>query len=156
SVGVVGFGKNYFFGGAIHHLNQPDESMILGKSNLPMRFTGHAGAEIKLGRRGRFSNTTSILPNIIYQYQNGFQELNIGTYVKFGNLSFGTWYRNRDAFILSLGLVTDKFKLGYSYDLTVSKLGNGISGGSHEISLGINLKCRKKAKNFRKISCPSF
>jgi len=156
SVGVVGFGKNFFFGLAGHHLNQPDESMILGQSKLPIRATGHVGAEIQLGQRGRYSNKTSIMPNIIYQYQNGFQELNIGSYVRFGNFTFGTWYRNRDAFILSLGLSTEKFKMGYSYDLTVSKLGNGISGGSHEVSLGLNLNCRKKAKNFRKISCPSF
>jgi len=156
SIGVVGFGKNFFFGLAGHHLNEPDESMILGQSKLPVRVTGHVGAEIQLGQRGRYSNKTSIMPNIIYQYQNGFQELNIGSYVRFGNFTFGTWYRNRDAFILSLGLSTEKFKMGYSYDLTVSKLGNGISGGSHEVSLGLNLNCRKKAKNFRKISCPSF
>jgi type IX secretion system PorP/SprF family membrane protein len=156
SAGAVGFGKNYYFGIAAHHLNRPDESMILGTSRLPMRITGHAGAEIKLGRRGRYTNTTSILPNIIYQYQNGFQELNIGTYIKYGDFTVGAWYRNRDAFILLFGASFDKFKIGYSYDLTVSKLGNGISGGSHEVSLGMNLKCRKKAKNFRKISCPSF
>ncbi|MFM7637830.1 MAG: type IX secretion system membrane protein PorP/SprF [Crocinitomicaceae bacterium] len=156
SAGAVGFGKNYYFGIAAHHLNRPDESMILGTSRLPMRITGHAGAEIKLGQRGRYTNTTSILPNIIYQYQNGFQELNIGTYIKYGDFTVGAWYRNRDAFILLFGVNFEKFKLGYSYDLTVSKLGNGISGGSHEVSLGINLKCRKKAKNFRKISCPSF
>ena len=156
SAGAVGFGKNYYFGIAAHHLNRPDESMILGTSRLPMRITGHAGAEIKLGQRGRYTNTTSILPNIIYQYQNGFQELNIGTYIKYGDFTVGAWYRNRDAFILLFGASFDKFKIGYSYDLTVSKLGNGISGGSHEVSLGMNLKCRKKAKNFRKISCPSF
>ncbi len=156
SAGAVGFGKNYYFGIAAHHLNRPDESMILGTSRLPMRITGHAGAEIKLGQRGRYTNTTSILPNIIYQYQNGFQELNIGTYIKYGDFTVGAWYRNRDAFILLFGANFEKFKLGYSYDLTVSKLGNGISGGSHEVSLGMNLKCRKKAKNFRKISCPSF
>ena len=156
SAGAVGFGKNYYFGIAAHHLNRPDESMILGTSRLPMRITGHAGAEIKLGPRGRYTNTTSILPNIIYQYQNGFQELNIGTYIKYGDFTVGAWYRNRDAFILLFGVNFEKFKLGYSYDLTVSKLGNGISGGSHEVSLGMNLKCRKKAKNFRKISCPSF
>jgi type IX secretion system PorP/SprF family membrane protein len=156
SAGFVGFGKNFYFGGAVHHLNRPDESMILGESRLPMRFTGHAGADIKLGNRGKYYNTTSIMPNIIYQYQNGFQELNIGTYVKYGNFTVGAWYRNRDAFILCFGITTDKFKLGYSYDITVSKLGNGISGGSHEVSMGFNLKCRRKPKNFRKISCPSF
>lgn len=156
SAGAVGFGKNFYFGASIHHLNRPDESLILGTSRLPMRFTGHAGADIKLGQRGRYTNTTSISPNIIYQYQNGFQELNIGTYIKYGDFTVGAWYRNRDAFILLFGISLEKFRLGYSYDLTVSKLGNGISGGSHEVSLGINLKCRKKAKNFRKISCPSF
>ena len=156
SAGFVGFGKNFYFGGAVHHLNRPDESMILGESKLPMRFTGHMGADIKLGQKGKYSSTTSIMPNIIYQYQNGFQELNIGTYVKYGNFTVGAWYRNRDAFILCFGITTDKIKLGYSYDITVSKLGNGISGGSHEVSLGFNLKCRRKPRNFRKISCPSF
>jgi len=156
SAGLVGFGKNYYFGLAAHHLNQPDESMILGTSRLPVRITGHAGAEIKLGQRGRYTNTTSVLPNIIYQYQNGFHEMNIGTYVKYGDFTLGAWYRDRDAFILLFGISFEKFKLGYSYDLTVSKLGNGISGGSHEVSLGLNLKCRKKAKPVRKISCPSF
>ena len=156
SMGVVGFSKNVYGGVAVHHLTQPDESMILGTSRLPMRFTGHIGSSIPLGQRGRYTNTTSISPNIIYQYQNGFQELNIGTYIKYGNFTVGAWYRNRDAFILCFGVNAEKFKIGYSYDLTVSKLGNGISGGSHEVSLGLNLKCRKKARSFRKISCPSF
>jgi hypothetical protein len=82
--------------------------------------------------------------------------LNIGAYLKYENFTIGAWYRNRDAFIMTVSINTDKFKVGYSYDLTVSKLGNGISGGSHEISMGINLKCKKKPKNFRKTSCPSF
>jgi type IX secretion system PorP/SprF family membrane protein len=155
SAGLVGYTDIFYFGVAAHHLNRPDESMILGSSKLPMRFTGHAGANIKLGR-GKFTNTTSISPNVIYQYQNGFQELSIGTYIRYENFTAGAWYRNRDAFILCLGIQTPKFKIGYSYDVTVSKLGNGVSGGSHEVSLGLNLACKKKAKNFRKISCPSF
>lgn len=156
SAGFVGYSKNFFFGGAVHHLNKPNESMIEGTSKLPMRFTGHVGAEIKLGKQSKYNNTTSIMPNIIYQYQNGFQELSLGTYVKYGVFTFGAWYRNRDAFILTIGLNTGKFKLGYSYDVTVSKLNNGVSGGSHEVSLGLNLNCKKKPQSFRTISCPSF
>lgn len=156
SAGMVVFNKHFFAGGAVHHLNTPNESMIIGESKLPMRFTGHMGAEIPLGARSKYSNSTSIMPNIIYQYQNGFQELNIGTYIKYGSFNFGAWYRNRDAFILTLGVNTGKFKLGYSYDVTVSKLNNGVSGGSHEISLGINLNCTTKPASFRTISCPSF
>ena len=156
SAGMVGYSKNFFFGVAVHHLNTPDESMIKGTSRLPMRFTGHMGAEIKLGQQSQYVNTTSIMPNIIYQYQNGFQELNIGTYVKYGIFTAGAWFRNRDAFILALGINTGQFKLGYSYDVTVSQLNNGTSGGSHEVSFGINLNCKAKSPTFRTISCPSF
>lgn len=156
SAGFVGYSKSFFFGGAVHHLNRPNESMIVGESRLPMRFTGHMGAEIKLGGKSQYNNITSIMPNVIYQYQNGFQEINIGTYVKYGAFTAGAWFRNRDAFILSIGVNTGKFKLGYSYDVTVSRLNNGVSGGSHEVSLGINLNCKDKPLSFRTISCPSF
>lgn len=156
SAGMVGYSKNFFFGVAVHHLNMPNESMIVGESRLPMRFTGHVGAEIKLGKKSQYSNQTSIMPNIIFQYQNGFMEMNIGTYVKYGIFNAGAWFRNKDAFILSIGINTGKFKIGYSYDVTVSKLNNGVSGGSHEVSLGLNLNCKDKPQSFRTISCPSF
>jgi type IX secretion system PorP/SprF family membrane protein len=156
SAGLVGFSKNFYFGAAFHHLNRPDESLILGQSRLPIKVTGHIGANIKLGQRGRYSSTTFLSPNIIYQNQNGFQQLNVGAYLKYESFTIGAWYRNKDAFILTIGINTDNYRIGYSYDLTVSPLGNGISGGSHEVSLGINLKCKKPARDFRRISCPSF
>ena len=156
SGGAVLFTKQFYVGVAGHHANQPDESMILGESKLPVRLTAHMGGTIPIGRRGRYSDGTTIKPAIIYQYQNGFQELNVGAYLNYNVLNIGVWYRNKDAFVFILGAKTEKFNIGYSYDLTVSKLGNGLTGGSHEISMQINLKCKKKAKNFRKISCPSF
>ncbi|MFN5844421.1 MAG: PorP/SprF family type IX secretion system membrane protein [Flavobacteriia bacterium] len=156
STGLVVFNKYFFAGAAWHHMNQPNESMIIGESNLPWRITGHMGADIVLGRKSKYSNTTSIMPNVIYQYQNGFQELNLGTYIKYGAFNVGAWYRNRDAFIITIGVNTGKFRLGYSYDVTVSKLNNGVSGGSHEISLGLNLNCKTKRVPFKTISCPSF
>ena len=156
SGGAVIFTKQFYAGVAAHHANQPDESMILGESKLPVRITAHMGGTIPIGRRGRYSDGTTIKPALIYQYQNGFQELNVGAYLNYNVLNIGVWYRNKDAFVFILGAKTEKFNIGYSYDLTVSKLGNGLTGGSHEISMQINLKCKKKAKNFRKISCPSF
>ncbi len=156
SAGAVIYNKYFFAGVAGHHLNTPDESMIIGTSNLPIRWTGHMGAEIVLGKRSKYANGTSIMPNVIYQYQNGFQELNFGTYVKYGAFNVGAWYRNRDAFIMSIGINTGKFKLGYSYDITVSKLNNAISGGSHEVSLGLYFNCKDRPPSFRTISCPSF
>jgi type IX secretion system PorP/SprF family membrane protein len=156
SAGMVGYNKHFFFGFAAHHLNRPDESMIIGSSRLPIRMTAHMGAKIPLGARSQYKNVTSIMPNIIYQYQNGFQELMFGTYVQYGAFTAGAWFRNRDAFILTVGVDTGKFKVGYSYDITVSRLNNGVSGGSHEISLGMLLKCKDKPPSFKTISCPSF
>lgn len=156
SAGTVIFNKVFNIGFVAHHLNRPNESMIIGDSKLPMRFTAHTSAYIKLGSKSQYTNQTAIMPSIIYTYQNGFQQLNIGTYIKYGGFTAGAWFRNRDAFILTLGINTDKFKIGYSYDVTVSKLNNGVSGGSHEISLGFNLNCKDKPKSFRTISCPSF
>lgn len=156
SVGVVGYSKRFFFGFAGHHLNRANESVIVGNSPVPIRLTAHMGAEIPLGGKSQYKNTTSILPNIIYQNQQGFQELSIGTYIKYGSFNAGAWFRNRDAFILTLGINTGTFKLGYSYDVTVSRLNNGVSGGSHEVSLGLNINCKPKTSTFRTISCPSF
>ena len=156
SGGAVLFNKNFFLGVAAHHANTPNESMIVGDSPLPVRWTAHMGAEIQLGRKSKYSNATSIMPNVIYQNQNGFQELSIGTYFKYSAFTMGVWYRNRDAFIITAGINTGRFKLGYSYDVTVSKLNNGVTRGSHEISMGINLICKPKIQQFKLVSCPSF
>src|SRR5574343_470524 len=96
STGMVIFNKHFFAGAAWHHMNRPNESMIIGESKLPWRFTGHMGAEIKLGSKSKYSNSTSIMPNVIYQYQNGFQELSIGTYIKYGSFKVSLEYFDVD------------------------------------------------------------
>ena len=156
SAGMVGFTEQFFFGVSAHHLNRPNESMIIGDSPMPIRLNGHMGAKIPLGQKSQYNNETSIMPNVIYQYQQGFMELMLGTYIKYGAFTAGAWFRSRDAFILSIGVNTGTIKVGYSYDVTVSRLNNGVSGGSHEISLGLDLNCTTKQPSFRTVSCPSF
>ena len=158
SAGIVGYSENFYFGFAAKHLNTPEESLILnpdGQSDLPMRFTGHIGANIEFGKGSQYANVTSISPNVIYTYQDGFMQLNVGTYIKYGAFTAGAWWRARDAFILSIGIDAGAFRFGYSYDITISPLTNA-SGGSHELSLGFNFSCKDKPKRFRTISCPSF
>lgn len=156
SAGIVGYSKHFFFGFASHHLNRPNESMIQGDSKMPIRYTAHMGADIPIGKYSKYQTKTSVMPNVIFQYQRGFMEMNIGTYVKHGAFTAGVWFRNRDAFILTIGINTGSMRIGYSYDVTVSKLNNGVSGGSHEVSLGFNLKCKDKQPAFKMLSCPSF
>ena len=52
---------------------------------------------------------------------------------------FGLGYRHTDALIGLVGMnLSNKFKLGYSYDFSISKFNNYSSGG-HELTLGIML-----------------
>ncbi len=150
SAGVLGYSKRYFFGFAAHHVNEPNEG-FLTTSKLPMKITGHAGAMIPLAK----GNETFISPNILYQRQQDFQQLNLGLYFVKGAIVGGLWYRNQDAFIVLLGVQEGNIKCGYSYDVTVSKLSNATAG-SHEISFQLQFECRPKKKKFRTVSCPSF
>lgn len=154
SAGILGFSDNFYIGVAGHHLNEPDESVIAGTSPIPLKLTGHAGAVIPLGS-SRYQETATLSPNILYRQQAGFRQLNMGVYMKKGALTGGVWYRNKDAFIVLVGVQTDVVKFGYSYDVTVSKLGTATAG-SHELSFQMNFDCKPKKRTFRTISCPSF
>lgn len=156
SAGVILFNENFNVGFAAKHLNRPNESVIVGESLMPIRFTAHTSATIPLGTKSQYKNVTEIMPTILYSYQQGFQQLNLGTYVKYSAFTAGAFLRNRDAFILLVGMELDNFKVGYSYDVTVSQLNNGVSGGAHEVSLGLTIPCKKRTPKFRMISCPSF
>jgi type IX secretion system PorP/SprF family membrane protein len=151
SAGIFGYSKKYFFGFAAHHLTQPDEG-LLGQSLLPIKFTGHAGVLLPIGDKG---NQTFISPNVLYQQQQNFQQLNLGLYVIKDAIVGGLWYRNQDSFIVLIGFQQHFYKIGYSYDITVSKLTNATAG-SHELSFSMQFECKHAKKTFRTDSCPSF
>lgn len=150
SAGILGYSKNYFFGFAAHHISQPDEGM-LGFSKLPAKFTAHGGVIIPLEK----GNESYISPNILFQAQDKFQQLNLGLYYVKGPFVAGLWYRNADAVIALVGIQNANFKAGYSYDVTVSKLA-GSTAGAHELSVQLQFECKAKRKKYRTISCPSF
>ena len=157
AAGVLGYSKQYFVGVAVHHLTQPTEGFIqtnLGR--LPMKITIHGGAVIPLDETGEDANVS---PNILYQRQQDFEQINLGIYVNKGPIVGGLWYRqahkNSDAFIALVGFQQGMIKFGYSYDITLSKLSNATAG-SHEFSFALQFDCRPKKRKFRTISCPSF
>ena len=154
SAGIMVYSKALYFGFAANHLTQPDEHLQIGPSPLPRKFTGHAGVTIKLNENSRDEEVT-ISPNILYQQQQDFRQLNLGMYVTRGPITGGFWYRNKDSFIILVGLQKGLLKFGYSYDITVSTLTNQTAG-SHEISLQMTMACKHCKKAFRPLSCPSF
>jgi type IX secretion system PorP/SprF family membrane protein len=174
SAGVIGYSSKVYGGVAVNHLTQPDEAFIVeGSSELPMKITAHLGAMLPVGNtyggyRGSSVNRdegTWISPNALYQQQASFNQLNLGFYVIKSPLVGGLWYRGNfgkesfissESFVALLGVQKGMFKFGYSYDVTISKLTNNATAGSHEISFGIQFECRPKKKRFRTINCPSF
>ena len=153
SAGLLGFSDLYFFGVAVNHLTEPNESVIKGESPLPMKITIHGGAVIPL--EGKGDAVASLSPNVLIQMQEKFTQINFGMYYSKGPIIGGLWYRNSDAFITLIGFQTGIMKFGYSYDITISNLTNKTAG-SHEFSLGLQFDCKPKKRRFRTISCPSF
>lgn len=154
SAGMV-FNSNHFFvGGAVHHILEPNESLLGGVSILPRKYTVHAGGIIDLSE-GKYEDDSYISPNIMYRKQGDFEQLNLGMYVKKGSIVGGLWYRGRDAFIVLLGIEAGHARIGYSYDVTVSKLTNA-SAGSHEVSVGWQFSCKPPVKKYRPGICPSW
>lgn len=150
--GLLVYNELFYGGLTVKHLNRPDES-ILGingniNSGLPVRFSIHGGAQIDLGgnKRGR---STFISPNLMYVKQGEFAQVNVGSYLGFGSIFAGAWYRhttsNSDAIIGLVGMQKGIFKFGYSYDITISGLA-GNSGGTHEFSLVFNLDANRSYK----------
>ncbi len=155
SCGSVISSKKLFLGAAIHHILEQNEALISETSKLPRKYTVHAGANISLHGENRSADETVISPNILFQQQGDFRQLNMGMYIRKGTIVGGFWFRGQDSFIILLGMEVNALRLGYSYDVTVSKLTNA-SAGAHEITLGYQFACKKPNIKYRLGNCPSW
>jgi type IX secretion system PorP/SprF family membrane protein len=141
SFGIAGQSEDVYFGLAVDHLTQPNQSIIEGDQvgRLPIKLTLHVGSKMHKFHRLLFSKEFTLSPNVIYQQQGSFKQLNLGIYMTEKWLTFGAWYRNNlsvrpDAAIAMIGYTDPKFQVGYSFDFTLSNLA-AYSYGSHELSL---------------------
>lgn len=161
STGILGYTEKFYAGIAVHNLIQPIQSFLgTQDSKLPRRWTGHAGMVIPLDNA--YEPSMTISPNALFMLQNKFTQLNLGFYFNKGPLVTGLWYRqtfgtyhNSDAMMVLVGFRKEKFKFGYSYDLTVSSA-RQAAPGSHEVSASIEWCATKRPIRYRKLTCPDF
>jgi type IX secretion system PorP/SprF family membrane protein len=161
NTGAVFYTERFYGGVAIHNLIEPSQSFFGDKRAIvPRRYTAHSGLVIPLD--GRKVPESTISPNVLFMLQNKFTQMNIGFYYNKGPLVTGLWFRqtfgefgNSDALMALVGFRKDKFKFGYSVDLTVSDA-RAAAPSSHEISAGIEWCAKKPARKFRPMSCPDF
>ena len=158
---MLGYNEQYYGGVSVSHLSQPKFGFYsANNSRLDMKFTIHAGGVINLKEGGYGDDREfSISPNILYQQQFKFHQLNVGTYLTIDPLIIGVWFRhnfeNADALIPFLGVHYQNFRFGFSYDVTLSKL-KGATGGAYEASASWQFPCIEKRRHIRAIKCPRF
>ncbi len=160
---ALGIREKYFVGFAADHVAQPALNYYENSDNnlLYRKYTVHAGARFDLSSNDFTRSGAGIVlsPNILYQQQQNARQINAGLYFEKSPLITGMWYRhtfdNPDGVIFLLGIKQKRFKFGYSYDMTLSKL-KGATGGAHEVSLAILVGCNKKRNRPGAIKCPEF
>lgn len=161
---------------AIHHLTQPEESILGTGNTIPRRYTIHGGTQIPLGRFKRTESPTFLFPSFKYEIQQKFRAYDVSCFLYkspgFVGLSYRnspgiSGFRNTDGIILALGFIGNiskgggNFQLGYSYDFNSTGLG-ARTWGAHEISLLLVFddfrltNLRQSAYNRKKTTCFSF
>ncbi len=164
SLGVVAYTRKLYIGAAVKHITRPD--MNFGDSNdaanrLGMRTAFHAGYVFTELDDRLQENPFYFSPNILFVNQNKFYQINAGASMGKGALFGGMWFRhvvgNADAVIVQLGVKAGMMRIGYSYDLSVSKI--NTNAGAHEASIVIDLgqswysdKNRKRKQSYE---CPA-
>ncbi len=158
SAGLLAYGEKFYGGISLYHLTTPHEGFIRSGTGiddgLPLRLSLQAGAEFTLIPGNNRIHPTFIAPALLFVKQGDQGQVNLGAILGNGPFAAGIWYRqaftNADAVIASVSFQYQVFKIGYSFDFTVA---DGIevarSGGTHEITLLINLDQSESAQRRR-------
>ncbi|HHZ64259.1 MAG TPA: type IX secretion system membrane protein PorP/SprF [Flavobacteriales bacterium] len=148
AAGMIVFSRSFWVGLSFDHLTQPYQSFIKIATVLPIKYSFHGGYKIPFEKTIKGDVTKSLTIAMNYKGQQDWDQLDLGLYLDYQGFLLGLWYRgipvlkayqagysNNDAIIFLVGYkLADYISIGYSFDLTISKL-SMASGGSHEISL---------------------
>ncbi len=167
--GGVLFSDHFWFGYSVLHLNQPNNSLLGDENRLPAKHSVHVGYNVIVKQTRGKETVSSLTFAGNYKAQKNWDQIDIGAYWYYKPFVAGVWYRgipigkdndaspiNQDAVVFMAGYHYDRWKMGYSYDITVSTLW-GNTGGSHELSLAYEwFKPKRRKRRFLMVPCPSF
>ena len=148
---------NLYLGFVYANAIMPKESFLGDGSNkLDSRFATHGGVDIKLGKY------VTLTPGFMFQIQDAAMDAVPGIAVGYelndiSSIYFGTWYRVNDAVIPMVAYEIHGFRVGASFDATVSdqKVANS-SKGAFELTL-IYIHNNKPPRDFSPVKfCPRF
>lgn len=162
--------NEYWLGLSARHLTQPNSSMVGDKVPLPLSISLHGGYRFILEQKSRVDLRKYVSPAFNLRHEAKYDQLDIGVYYFHMPLNVGLWYRglpfkkyaptygSRESIALLIGLdLSPKLvRIGYSFDLTVSRLGVANSLGAHEISIIYEIAKKRKRNKRVLVSCPKF
>jgi type IX secretion system PorP/SprF family membrane protein len=172
SAGGIIFNEKFWAGGSLYHINRPNVSMIGDMARLPWRISLHGGYKYHLKTNKtlvRRKRDRSIMPNVQYRMQGKFDQLDIGCYYTNEPFLLGMWYRglplkqaedlriSQDALVFMVGYKFFGLKIGYSYDIPLTRLGFNF-GGAHEISFAFQplSEASRKKRTWKSIPMPAM
>jgi type IX secretion system PorP/SprF family membrane protein len=169
--GLLYFTPKYWLGAAFHHLNRPNQSLLGNEARMPVKFSMHGGWRTTFRTPIIKEHPQNLVLAFNYRAQEKYDQLDLGGYFERAPFYAGLWYRgipllkryapgfaNRDALAFLGGVIVNDLRIGYSYDLTVSRLA-GQSGGAHEITLGYEMASRGRKRSMsrrRVVPCAKF
>lgn len=169
--GLLFFTPRMWLGVAMHHLNRPNQSLLYSEARIPRRFSMHGGYRTELRSPVIREHAQSIVFAFNYRAQEKYDQLDVGAYFERQPFFAGLWYRglpllkryeqaytNNDAVAVLVGVIVNDLRIGYSHDVTVSRLA-GHTGGAHELTLGYELAQQHKKRSMSKrriVPCAKF
>jgi type IX secretion system PorP/SprF family membrane protein len=149
--GIWLYGKKSWAGFSIHHILARPIPDIGFESRMTPHYMLSGGYRYRLGKK------TSLTPSALMKFARAVPlAMDINAMVEWNRvLGLGVGYRNGDAvaFMMKVGFL-QYFQLGYSYDLTTSKL-RVAGSNTHEVILAVT-PCSKDDLRKRMINCPAF
>jgi type IX secretion system PorP/SprF family membrane protein len=135
--GLYVYAKRFFVGLSADNMTKNAVSFGSGTANFNYQLHTNIIGGLKL----RLGENLTVTPSVIARYMKP-SPVSVETNVLFDYKElvwFGGGYRIDDAAVAMVGMnLSNKFKLGYSYDVTTSRM-NSVKTGTHELVLGIML-----------------
>jgi type IX secretion system PorP/SprF family membrane protein len=170
--GILLYSDRFWLGLAGHHLNQPDLGFRT-QAKLPLQLNLNGGYKhyfVRTTSKQQYREI-SLAPALNYTRQGSSQRAEAGLYAVLTPITLGLVYRgvplpgsepSQQILTAIAGVSVGAFRLGYSYDASLSALSADL-GGAHELSLSLrqfdSLEAawrRLKRRNYPSIPCPAF
>jgi type IX secretion system PorP/SprF family membrane protein len=147
--GMFFYGNKFFGGIYFQHITEPEVGSLFTGSPYPAKLTIHGGY---LMNGYKWLGNFELIPSFIYEYQQE-SRTDLSVIAKYRKYSLGIGARPGSAFMFMAGFEYKFFKIGYSYDLSVTHAAWTV-GSTHEIMIGFNFANRKEHKKIRTLDFP--